>query len=225
MIIPDLLGYGGSTPWPARQPFHFRQDLAALDLLLAHAGEPVHLVGHSYGGLLAFQLALADWSRIRTMTLFEPTTFGVLDPVDDSDALAGLAGVRLEWEPQSPGAADEQWLEGFVDWWNGPGTWKTLRSEVRDSFRRNGWKLFQEVISLLTEHTPLERYGQLPNHVLLLGAGRSPLAEQRVLTRLASVIPNATLRVFEDLGHMAPVTHASLVNEAIGDHLKKRTGA
>ena len=51
-----------------------RQKIAHLDKSLSSAKGPLHLVGHSYGGAIAFKIAtdspLAD--RVRCLTLIEP---------------------------------------------------------------------------------------------------------------------------------------------------------
>jgi pimeloyl-ACP methyl ester carboxylesterase len=219
LIAPDLLGYGGSTPWPLEAPFHFRQDVAALDALLDRIGEPVHLVGHSYGGFLALKLALARPASVRRMVLFEPVAFGVLDALEDAEALALLARVGLDYEPHGPDGADDAWLAQFVEWWNGPGAWSAFGDDVKATFRRAGWKLFQEVLSLSADRTPRAAYASVTAPTLLLGAERSPMTERRVLEHLAAALPHARIEIFPDVGHMAPVTHAARVNEAIALHL------
>src|SRR5262245_33771018 len=77
VLAPDLLGYGASGPWPEGQPFHFDEDVAFLVSLVGTRS--VHVVGHSYGGLLALKLALARPAAVRSLAVYEPVAFGVLD--------------------------------------------------------------------------------------------------------------------------------------------------
>lgn len=219
VVVPDLLGYGASDAWPNGEPFHFDQDLAALEVLMEDLPAPLHLVGHSYGGLLALKLALRHRERIGRLALFEPVAFGVLDETRDADAIANLTSVNLEWTPEGDAAFDERWLREFVEWWNGRGAWDVLTGDVRETFRRSGWKVYQEVLALGADRTPQDAYHALSSNVLLLSGGRTPLAEQRVVQRLAEALPNARVQTFDKLGHMAPVTHADAVNEAIVAHL------
>src|SRR5690242_21727905 len=74
VITPDLLGYG-DTPWPNGEPFHFDQDL---DYVRSLVTEPMHLVGHSYGGFLALKLAIAEPSHVKSIAAYEPVAFGIL---------------------------------------------------------------------------------------------------------------------------------------------------
>ena len=67
VLAPDLLGYGVQPAWPAGEPFHFRQDLAFVESLVEPLDGPVHVVGHSYGGVLALKLALARPEAIRSL--------------------------------------------------------------------------------------------------------------------------------------------------------------
>lgn len=218
VLAPDLLGYGDAGPWPAGVPFHFRQDLDFVESLLGDGDDRVHLVGHSYGGFLALQLALRRPERVQSIAVFEPVAFGILDEIEDADALAGLALVRRTWEPDASGA-DEAWLRAFVDWWNGAGAWDRLGEETRRAFRTMGWKVFQEVLSLVDDHTDRATYATITAPTLILGGTGSPLAERRVVEKLGAALPHATARLIEGVGHMAPISHAALVNEAIVAHL------
>jgi pimeloyl-ACP methyl ester carboxylesterase len=218
VVAPDLLGYGASGPWPSGEPFHFRQDVAFLDSLLGSLPSPLHLVGHSYGAFLALKLAIARPAEVRSLALFEPVAFGVLDETADADAHRVID--RLPAYDRGAGGVDESWLESFVDWWNGAGTWAALAEDTKASFRAVGWKLSQEVATLISDRTEQSTYTSIHAPTLLLGGGRSPLPERRVLEKLAAALPGATLKIFEEMGHMGPITHAAVVNEAIVTHIR-----
>ncbi|MDB4955747.1 MAG: alpha/beta hydrolase fold protein [Myxococcales bacterium] len=210
VIAPDLIGYGAARAWPTGKPFHFRQDVAALESLL---DEPAHLVGHSYGGLIALHLALARPAAIRSLALYEPVAFGVLDEPADHEAREALDVVSRDF------GDGEAWLAQFVNWWNGPNAWAALPAETQASFRAVGWKLFQEVITLMEDPTDRATYATIAAPTLLLGGERSPFPEKRVLEKLAAALPSAELRWFPDAGHMGPITHSPRVNAAILAHI------
>lgn len=215
VLAPDLIGYGATAPWPIGKPFHFRQDVDFLESLL---DGPTHLVGHSYGGFLALQLALRRPDLVRSIAAYEPVAFGILDDVEDADARSALDLVRQTWEPDASGA-DEAWLSGFVDWWNGDGAWARLAEETRASMRAVGWKVFQEVITLAADRTDRATYATISVPTLILGGENTPLAERRVVEKLGAALPHATARFFPGVGHMGPISHASLINEAIVAHI------
>ena len=220
VLAPDLLGYGNSGPWPEGEPFHFLQDVEYLESLLVPDGEPVHLVGHSYGGLLALQLAIRHPELVRSIAVYEPVAFGVLDEVEDADARNAVGAVRWDWEP-GPGGTDEAWLRMFIDWWNGAGSWDRMGEQTRMTFRAVGWKLYQEVLSLTTDRTDRATYATISVPTLILGGELTPLTERRVVERLGAALPQATVRVFPGVGHMGPISHAPIINEAIVGFLEQ----
>jgi pimeloyl-ACP methyl ester carboxylesterase len=211
VIVPDLIGYGGD-PWPPGKPFHFRQDVEQLAGML---DRPADVVGHSYGGLLGLQLALALPERVRSLALYEPVAFGVLG---DEDAEARAQLPVLAYHADAAGV-DEAWLEAFVDWWNGAGAWAALAEPTRAGFRAVAWKVYQEVASLSADTTDRARYATITAPTLLLGGGRTTFTERRTLERLAEALPHARLEVFPEMGHMGPITHADVVGAAIVAHL------
>jgi pimeloyl-ACP methyl ester carboxylesterase len=210
VLAPDLIGYG-DEPWPPGKPFHFHQDV---DRLAAMLDRPADVVGHSYGGLLGLQLALARPEQVRSLALYEPVAFGVLGP-EDADTRAQLA---LPAYHADAAGVDEHWLEAFVDWWNGAGAWAALAEPTRAGFRAVAWKVYQEVATLMADTTSRARYATITAPTLLLGGARTPLTERRTLERLAEAMPHSRLEVFPDAGHMGPITHADAVNAVIAAH-------
>ncbi|HUJ60152.1 MAG TPA: alpha/beta hydrolase [Kofleriaceae bacterium] len=214
VITPDLLGYG-PEPWPIGKPFHFAQDVAHVAAML---DEPAHLVGHSYGGFIAAQLALAHPARVRSLALYEPVTFGVLDQPGDLAVRASID--RLPAYRSDGDRADEAWLAAFVDWWQGAGAWAALAEPTRQAFRAVAWKVSQEVASLAADRTSSARYATIAVPTLLLGGERTQPAELHVLRELAALLPHATLELLPELGHMGPITAPDRVNDAILRHLQ-----
>jgi pimeloyl-ACP methyl ester carboxylesterase len=209
VIAPELLGYGGE-PWPDR-PFHFREDVEHLAAQLD--GRPAHIVGHSYGGFLALHLALAHPHLVRSLAVYEPVAFGVLDETDPLliDVRQVSAAENLDLET---------WLSRFVDWWNGAGAWQQLAPHTQQAFRDVGPKLMREVESLSLDTTTLTDFARITQPTLILCGEATRPAERAVCDRLAGALPNAQLQTFPNLGHMGPIVAPTQVNAAIVAHIE-----
>ncbi|HKA43978.1 MAG TPA: alpha/beta fold hydrolase, partial [Burkholderiales bacterium] len=79
VLAADSYGHGRSPAWPADRRVALRDEVALLEPVFARAGEPVILVGHSYGAAVALIAAIDRPQRVRALALYEPTLFSVLD--------------------------------------------------------------------------------------------------------------------------------------------------
>jgi pimeloyl-ACP methyl ester carboxylesterase len=212
VLAVDFTGHGRSAPWPEPKPFSFTIDVERVGDIIRRV-QPAHLVGHSYGGLVALHVARALPGSVRTLALFDPVAFHVLDADEDRDARAMLAALDLSWQP-GPEQRD-RWLRTFVDFWGGVGAWSTLREDVRDEFRRVAWVIREGVRTLAEDQTPLAAFGGLRVPTLLMTGEHSPLPARSVVNQLAKVMTDAGHEVIPAAGHLGPVTHAADVNSRI----------
>lgn len=71
------------------------QDAADLAKLIEHvSGEPVHVVGSSYGGSITLTLLTLRPDLVRTAAVHEPPLFGLLDGTGDSPVADDLASAQ-----------------------------------------------------------------------------------------------------------------------------------
>ncbi|WP_394827452.1 alpha/beta fold hydrolase [Pendulispora albinea] len=226
VLAPDFIGSGDNPPWPQGEPFHFDMDVAAVEAIVRDLARPIHLVGHSYGGFIAATLARKNPDIIRSLTLFDPVAMGVLHDAEDPEGLANLGTVDGEDAFNDPAlGGGDAWMEQFVDYWNGPGSWRALPATTRDAFLRVGKKVFYEVTTLLRDRTPCAAYGGVKAPALLLTGESSPIAARRVVHLLSESLPDATAHTIAGAGHMAPITHAGAVNDLIVQHIERAAGA
>lgn len=220
VIAPDFLGSGDNPPWPVDAPFHFDRDVEAISAILLAEEAPAHVVGHSYGGLIALMVARKHPDRIRSLSVYDPVAFGVLYDPPDPEGLADF--VRAEENPiflnDEVGGSDA-WFEIFVDYWNGPGAYRALPLQTREAFVRVGRKVYLEVRSLTADRTPRAAYASITAPTLLLGGESSPPAARRVVAVLGEAIPGARVETIAGAGHMGPISHAAAVGELIVGHI------
>jgi pimeloyl-ACP methyl ester carboxylesterase len=222
VLAPDGHGAGKGPPWPLDRALALRDEVALLEPVFSRAGDPFVLVGHSYGAAVALVAAVQQPRRVRALVLYEPTLFGLVDadspPPNDADgirqAVERAAGALACGDR---GAAAEH----FIDYWMGAGSWRarpeTQRGPIEASIVNvQGWGR-----ALFGEPTSIAAFAELQIPVLLLIGKDSPASSLAVARRLSQAMPRLATVEFEGLGHMGPITHAELVNEAIEDFLRQ----
>lgn len=208
----DLCGYGDNPVPVARSAFALEDEVELvaerLDRLVAPSAR-LHVVGHSYGGLVALRFAQRAGDRIASLSLYEAVAFRVLD--DQDAALVDLR--RLAWRLSRLIAAGSRRYaaQAFVDFWNGDGTYARLPGAIQASLARRADKLPLDFEATSSWPTSLEDIRGIRAPTLLLAGNRSPAVVQRVHARLVGAIPHCRAALF-DAGHMGPVTDAARIN-------------
>lgn len=205
-IAVDLPGHGGSEGEPSVTIKGYAGWLLAY---LSVLGEPVHLVGHSMGGLVALETAVARPDLVRSVTLL-----GVADrmPVNP-DLLAGSA-------------ADD--LAKFAMM----GSWM----HARRSDGTPKWKV-EDTVAIIQRSRPGVAFADLTACNDYLGATGAAavvpvpmlliLGDQDVMTKpsaaevIAQTAPNATVEIVEGAGHMVMVERPEFVNEVLLEFLNE----
>ena len=220
LIAIDLLGYGESAMPPSHEDYSLCDEVRLVGSVLARElrpGEQFHLIGHSYGGMVALEIAAqAQARRVLSLSLFEPIAFQLL-PVADPDR-AELAAVQREIEDWMA-AGDAQAGAGcFVDYWSGAGAFEQLRDERRSVLAAQVPKILLESRAVAAESGD-SNYRRINVPTCLVTGQWSPDVAQRLTSMLSRILPHASC--FEvAAGHMAPITHPALVNPIFQDFIR-----
>lgn len=217
LVAPDFYGTAGNAPWCGLHAFTLADEarpiLAAIDSLQGK----VHLVGHSYGGGVALHIALQRPEAVASLALYEPSAFHLLRREGGSQR-ACFAEIEEIAAACAAGLVSGDYREAaarFVDYWGGPGTWKTLRPTLQAALIRWLPKAPLDFRALIEEPTALSAYRQFTFPTLLLRGEHAPAPTAAVADLLAKVLPRCTAETLAGAGHMGPVTHAATVNARI----------
>lgn len=222
VVAPDLYGYGGSAAWPGPGPLTMADEARQIWDVIRRRNGAVHLVGHSYGGAVALRLALDHPYAFQSLTLIEPVAFHLLQG-RDATVKHFLAEIRALSNSVCRGVAEGRpadAMAGFVDYWNGAGSWQVLSEERRAALAATAGKVAMDFFSSMTETRMLEAYRRILLPTQILVGDRSPPPVRYIAGRLGAVLPAAGVRHMTGLGHMMPLTHPEIVNPVIERHIR-----
>lgn len=216
VVAVDLAGYGGSPPWADDESPSIAGEVARLADIGRRLPEPVHLVGHSYGGAVALRYALSDPGRVASLVLYEPVPFALLR--HGASGRAPLEEIRcVATAIDAAMAAGEVGVAArrFFDYWSGQGTWDQLLPDVQQRLMRRMRPISDNFRALMADDTCPRELGRLAMPVLYLG-GADPRAPVAAIQDVLEVhCPRMESCIDPDLGHMGPVSHPHRVNEHV----------
>ena len=190
---------------------------------IATLGEPVHLVGHSFGGGVALKIALMRPELIKSLTLYEPVAFHVLNNRNSADAtlLTALKEVELSLHAGEAEAEAGPGIKSFIDFWNGQGAWEAMPEALRGKLIASTASVIADFMNGFAESWRLEDLQSLEIPTQVLMGMESPAIAQRTATLVFEHIQDAELVMLPGLGHMAPIHDPDWVNPRIKQHIAR----
>ena len=219
IVAPDLHGYGSLSD--AADSTGFQDDLALVKDVVGQCESEVHLVGHSNGGAIAIQTALARPDLLRSLTLYEPAAFHFLANSDFSGRRLHLEIRQLAGIMTASAAMGEPFdaMKMFIDFWNGDGAWDRLASRSRSALANQVTSVMRDFNEGLGQSWLPGELKKIEAPTLIMTGLESPQIAQRAAIEIADAIPRARIALLPELGHMAPVFHPQWVNPRIYEHI------
>ncbi len=224
VLAPDLYGYGATGAWPERAPFTLEDEAQIVLALLERCGEPAHLVGHSYGGAVALNVARARGELVRSLAVIEPVAFHLLREGDHEDeaALAEVADIAGTVERSLDRGDYDHGFGRFVDYWSGAGAWTAIAPAKRSAIAAHLPKVALDFRATIRHGARSRDFRRLSMPSLVIQGGCSPRPTRRICARLAENLPDVRVATVPNGGHMCPITHREETNDLLAAFLERR---
>lgn len=218
---PDLPGYGHAKSAAGSDLNGVASSAAPILQMIERCDQPVHLVGHSNGAGVALKIALMRPELIKSLTLFEPASFHFLSTGSVQDRrhfqeirlLSGLLTAAAACGDAHGG------MRGFIDFWNGRGSWAQLSQPARDRLSAQAPAVMADFANAFGERWTLADLKQIEIPTLVMMGLESPEVTQNLSAQVAGALPKANLAMLPGLNHMAPMFNCEWVNPRILQHI------
>ena len=217
----DLHGHGRSPDWPEEAGRTLLVDAQAV-IARMHAEPGIHLVAHSYGAAVALQIALRHPKWVKSLTLYEPVVFGMIQRLAPGDvalreieAVAAGARERVARGELADGAGL------FVDYWGGAGAWRGLDAAQQAVVMSRIGTVPHHFDATFAATWGRETLSRLTMPTLLMHGSQTRASARRVADLLGALLPQVQRREIDGAGHLGPITHADVVNREIAAHLDR----
>jgi pimeloyl-ACP methyl ester carboxylesterase len=195
--------------------FSWRAHVAQLaEFITAMNLGPVHLVGHSRGGCVAFHLACQYPHLVKSLTLADPGGPLQIDGTPEASLPPATTLLRAKVADLIEGGAIEAGLEMFVDSVSMPGIWRKSSPSFRTMAIANAATLPKQFRDPLPAYTRAAA-GEVKCRTLLIAGERSPRMYRDNVDQLAQWIAHVDKRTIAGASHGMNVTHPASFNRVV----------
>lgn len=229
VVAPSLRHYW-PAPWNGtRGDFTIAQHVEDVAAFIEGLGAgPVHLLGHSRGGHIAFRVAQRFPDRVRALVLAEPggSLDATLQATAQDAAPARQPGTTLA--EATAGAArlirdgdTDAGLALFVEAVLGPGAWERSTERVARMQRDNARTLLAQIDERRAPYTRADMEA-IRAPTLLVGGADTPLLFPPILDAMERWIAGAERVAIPGTAHMMSDEDPAAFNRAVLDFLERR---
>ena len=223
-VTTSLLGYGGTAERRSSLDSSIAQETDILEMVIRRAGRPVHLVGHSFGGLCALTVALRKSVPLLSLTILEAPVMELLPRMGEHEHYRAFQDMTdAYFDAYRFGQRDA--IARMIDFYGGAGTFAAWPERVRSyAEETTGVNVLDWASAYGFPLTP-DALSTVEVPTLVLWGGESHPAMQRANALLAQSIPKALEKVIAGAAHFMISTHPGETAHAIAGHVAWADGA
>jgi pimeloyl-ACP methyl ester carboxylesterase len=217
-VTTSLLGYGGTAERRTSDDVDISHEAEIIEAVVRHAGGPVHLVGHSFGGLTALAVALRKKVPLLSLTIAEAPAPEILRHTGEHEHYRSFRDMSEAYFAAFH-AGEEAAIERMIDFFGGAGTFASWPPRVRAyAVETTPVNILDWASAYGFALTPaLLRSVEIP--ALILYGETSHPAVRRANELLGLCIPNALTLAIPGAAHFMIATYANEVADAVTRHV------
>jgi len=218
-VTTSLLGYGGTAERRSTEDCSITHEVEALETVLHKAAAPVHLVGHSFGGLVAIALALRNKAHLTSLTVIEAPAVGALrHRRDDKHHYVDFLEITARYFAAFAGG-DAEAIGLMIDFYGGPGTFASWPERVRAYAVETTAVNIRDWASAFEFALSPDVLASINTPSLVVWGEHSHPAAKRANALLSASLRSCLSVTVAGAAHFMISTHAQEIGQFIGSHV------
>ncbi len=218
-VTTSLLGYGGTAERRTGDP-SILHETNMLESVVRKTGGGVHLVGHSFGGLVALTVALRNRVPLSSLTIVEAPAAELLRERGEVEHYRAFRRMTDAYFASFASGNTEAIAE-MIDFYGGAGTFASWPQRVRDYAVETTPVNILDWASAYGFPLSAAALSAVDLPVLIVRGGASHPAVQRANALLGECLGRAELATVDGAAHFMIATHAGEVGNLISEHIHR----
>jgi pimeloyl-ACP methyl ester carboxylesterase len=217
-VTTSLPGYGRTAERRTAHDTSVARLAETVESVIAKAGGRVHLVGHSFGGLVALAVALRHRAALASLVMLEAPA---MEAVRDEDRHYRAFRRMTEAYFADFTNGNREAIAAMIDFYGGAGTWAAWPSRVRDYAIETTPVNIRDWASAYGFPLSAATLSAIEIPLLVVRGGDSSAAMQRASAVLHERTRGSALATIDGAAHFMIATHADEVASLIARHVDR----
>lgn len=204
VLVPALPDHGMAVQPPKRETAEMA---AAVVRALGRQDSGIVLAGHSYGGNVALQIALAGEIEVAALVLLEPVALATLPALGEAAAYAEARQVFDAYVARGL-AGETDAIGAMIDFWFGAGAFARMPPAAADFLRQQTAVNLRDVQATFREVHAVETLARLAMPVTIAWGTKSPAIARLIAEKLAGTVLQGNAVALDGADHGMLATHA-----------------
>ncbi|HWE20955.1 MAG TPA: alpha/beta hydrolase [Hyphomicrobiaceae bacterium] len=218
-VTTSLLGYGRTAERRSAADTSIEHEAEAVEAVIRRAGGPVHLVGHSFGGLVGVAVALRKQVPLAGLAVLEAPAMQLLRERDDDAEHYRAFRAMNEVYFGAFERGEREAVATMIDFYGGAGTYASWPARVRAYAEETTAVNILDWASAYAFPLTAEALSAIDLPTLVVWGGASNPAAQRANARLGQSIRGAATATVDGAAHFMISTHAGEVARLVAGHI------
>ena len=215
----SLCGYGETTETRTLFDNSINHEIEILSQITASIQKPVHLVGHSFGGLVSFAAILMGKLKVKSLTTFEANPITLLE---EKNVLRFRKTRKIsENFERQYFMREKDAVKTIIDFWGGQGSFSSMPRVVQEYCRSTGFANVLDWRTALSFKTSSDDFRNWNTPCLIV---RGELANDEMIEItdvLSKSIPDSQISVVTGANHFLISSHPAVCAHLLANFLQE----